>query len=277
MQIGMLLSKVRKEELLLFEEAKKMNVEIQRINSSEEVFSLKNSSEYDLVFDRDVSFSRSLYALRFFESYGVKTVNSFDTVRICGDKALTSLALADNNIPTPKTLVAFSEESALKAVEEIGYPCVMKPVVGSWARLLTRVNDRHAAESIIEHKKTLGSYHHSVFYIQEMVEKPGRDIRAFVLGDETIAAIYRHSEHWITNTARGGTTEKCEVTDELNEICLGAAKAVGGGVLAVDLMEGKDGLTVHEVNHNMEFRNSIAPTGVNIPERIIEHLLEVGK
>lgn len=277
MRIGMLLSKVRKEELLLLEEAKKMDVEVERINSGEEIFSLEGNSELDVVLDRDVSFSRSLYALRFFESYGVRTVNSFDTVRVCGDKALTSIVLKENNVPTPRTLVAFSEESALKAVEEIGYPCVIKPAVGSWARLLARINDRHAAEAVIEHKKTLGSYLHGIFYVQEMVEKPGRDIRAFVVGGETIAAVYRKSEHWITNTAKGGTTENCEVTDELNELCVKAAEAVGFGVLAVDLMESNSGLVVHEINHNMEFRNSIEPTGANIPRKMIEYLLEVGK
>ena len=186
-----------------------------------------------------------------------------------GDKALTSIALKENNVPTPKTIIAFSEESALNAIEEIGYPCVMKPVIGSWARLLAKVNDRNAAEALIEHKKTLGNYLHSIFYIQELIKKPDRDIRACVIGEETIYAIYRKSDHWITNTARGGKTENCMVDDELNEICIKAAKAVGSGILAIDVMESENGLLVHEVNHNMEFKNSILPTGVNIPEKLL--------
>jgi [lysine-biosynthesis-protein LysW]--L-2-aminoadipate ligase len=171
--------------------------------------------------------------------------------------------------------VAFTPESALRAIEEIGYPAVMKPVVGSWGRLLAKINDRDAAEALLEHKEHLGSYYHSIFYIQKYIAKPGRDIRAFVVGDETICAIYRESKHWITNTARGARTQKCPVTPELSDLCLRAAQAVGGGVLAIDLMETPEGLTVHEVNYTVEFRNSLAPTGVNIPAKIMDYVERV--
>ena len=165
-----------------------------------------------------------------------------------------------------RTLVAFTPESALQAIESLGYPVVLKPAVGSWGRLLSKINDREAAEAILEHKETLGTYHHSIFYIQEYVRKPGRDIRAFVVGNETICAIYRHSPHWITNTARGGQASVCPVTPELNDLCVRAATAVGGGVVAIDVFEDPDrGLLINEVNYTMEFRNSIEPTGVDIP------------
>ena len=155
---------------------------------------------------------------------------------------------------------------------------VLKPTVGSWGRLLSKVNDRDAAETILEHKETLGSYHHSIFYIQEYVKKPGRDIRAFQVGPETICAIYRTSPNWITNTARGGTSSNCPITPELADICTRAARACGGGVVALDLFEDPDrGLLVNEVNYTMEFRNSIAPTNVNIPERMVDFCLEVAK
>jgi [lysine-biosynthesis-protein LysW]--L-2-aminoadipate ligase len=145
-------------------------------------------------------------------------------------------------------------------------------------RLLSKVNDRDAAEALLEHKETLGSYHHSVFYIQEYVAKPMRDIRSFVVGDSTICAIYRNSQHWITNTARGATSANCPVTDELHEISYRAAQAVGGGVVAIDVVEDPArGLLVLEVNYTMEFRNSIAPTGVAIPAKIVDHVLRVGE
>ena len=152
----------------------------------------------------------------------------------------------------------------------------MKPAIGSWGRLLSRINDRDAAEAILEHKTTLGSFHHGAFYIQEYVNKPGRDIRSFVVADETIAAIYRDSPHWITNTARGGVASNCPVTDEIDDLSLRAARAVGGGVVAIDLLESENGLLVNEVNYTMEFRNSIDTTGVNIPARIVDHVIEVG-
>ncbi|HNX97246.1 MAG TPA: RimK family alpha-L-glutamate ligase, partial [Candidatus Aminicenantes bacterium] len=177
----------------------------------------------------------------------------------------------------PAVRVAFTEESALRAIEEMGYPVVLKPAVGSWGRLLAKVNDRDAAEALLEHKTTLGSYHHSVFYVQEYVAKPGRDIRAFVVGDECVAAIYRSSPHWITNTARGGQAENCPIDDELADLAVRAARAVGGGVVALDLFESERGLLVNEINYTMEFKNSIAPTGVDIPGAIVDYVLRVAR
>jgi [lysine-biosynthesis-protein LysW]--L-2-aminoadipate ligase len=191
----------------------------------------------------------------------------------CGDKLLTSSALNRARVPNPRTMLAFTPESALEAMEELGYPVVLKPAVGSWGRLLARINDRDAAEAILEHKVTLGSFHHGAFYIQEYVNKPGRDIRSFVVGDETICAIYRTSPHWITNTARGGQATNCPVTPELDEISRRAAAAVGGGVVAIDLFETEEGLVVNEVNYTMEFRNSIDTTGVNIPGRVADYVI----
>ena len=161
--------------------------------------------------------------------------------------------------------------------DRLGYPCVIKPTTGSWGRLISKINDKEAAEAILEHKQILGSYHHSIFYIQEYVEKKGKDIRAFVVGDDCIAAIYRFSDHWITNTARGGRAENCPVTTELGEICVRAANACGGGALAVDVFETDTGFSVNEVNYTMEFRNSIDTTGVNIPEKIVDYVIEVGR
>jgi len=196
---------------------------------------------------------------------------------ICGDKLQTSAALLRHEVPQPEVRVAFTEKSALQALDELGYPAVLKPAVGSWGRLLSKVNDRDAAETILEHKTILGSYHHSIFYIQQYIEKKGRDIRSFVIGDECVAAVYRSSDHWITNTARGATTTNCPVTDELRELSLRGAKAVGGGVVALDLFETDDGLLVNEVNYTMEFRNSVGVTGVDIPGRIIDHVIRVAK
>ncbi len=229
--------------------------------------------DVDLVFARCMNHSRALYSLRFFEFSGVQCVNSLATVETCGDKISTSIALSRWGIKQPKFRVAFSEKSAIAAIEELGYPVVLKPAVGSWGRLLAKVNDLQAAEAILEHKKTLGSYQHSIFYIQQYVEKRGSDIRSFVIGDTCIAAIYRHSEHWITNTARGAVTSNCPVTDEVAELSVAAAQAVGGGVVAVDLFETEQGILVNEVNDTMEFRNSIAPTNVNIPKKIVNYVL----
>ncbi|HEY8860747.1 MAG TPA: lysine biosynthesis protein LysX [Candidatus Limnocylindria bacterium] len=275
----MLLSRVRVEEKLLLEELERRRVATKVIDDRELVLSLERKPELgvDVVLERCIQHSRALYALAVLETWGIPTVNTFEVADVCGNKLLTTMRLIRDGVPSPRTRLAFTPESALAAVEELGYPAVLKPLVGSWGRLISRVNDRDAAESILEHKDVLGTYIHSIYYIQEYVPKPGRDIRAFVVGDETIGAIYRYSEHWITNTARGGKATKCEVTPELNDLCVRAAKAVGGGVVAIDVLEAPEGLLVNEVNYTMEFRNSIDATGVNIPGRVVDYALGVAK
>ena len=272
-KIGLLLSRVRQEEKLLLKEAENRNLKIIKIDSRYLKLGLNDNYNFDILLEREISHSRAIYALDRFNGAGIKTVNSYDVAMICGNKVITSKALIDNNVPTPKIKVAFTKESALEAIEQMGYPVVLKPVVGSWGRLIAKVTDRAGAEAILEHKEYLGAYYHSIFYIQEYVDKPGRDIRAFVIGGETIGAVYRSSEHWITNTAKGAKTSKCELSSELNEICQKAGNAIGKGVLAIDLMESKNGFLVNEINYTVEFRNSIEPTGVNIPGKIIDYVI----
>ncbi|RME34006.1 MAG: RimK family alpha-L-glutamate ligase, partial [Thermoflexia bacterium] len=155
----------------------------------------------------------------------------------------------------------------------LGYPVVLKPAVGSWGRLIGRANDREAAEALLLHKATLGGPAHSVFYIQEYIPKPGRDIRAMVVGDEVIYAIYRRSEHWITNTARGAEALPCPLTPEIAELALRAARAVGGGILAVDLLEDADGrLLVSEVNHTPEFHGAMEVVEVDIAGKMADYV-----
>ncbi|MFH1194649.1 MAG: lysine biosynthesis protein LysX [bacterium] len=279
MKIGLLHSLIRKDEKYLLDEfAKIKGVEIKMIDDRKITFNLgKDSFDVDVVVERCINHSRALHALRLFEAVGIKTVNSYKVATTCGDKLLTSVALAENNVPQPEVRVAFTEESALQAIQEMGYPVVLKPAVGSWGRLLSKINDRDAAEAILEHKAVLGSYHHSIFYIQKYVEKSGRDIRSFVVGDKCIAAIYRTSPHWITNTARGGVATNCVVTDELNELSVNAAKAVGGGIVAIDVFETTKGLIVNEVNYTMEYKNSIDTTGVNIPKHMVEYIIQAAE
>ncbi len=274
-KVGFLYTRLRVEEKYLIEELEKRpNVEVIRINDGDRFFDIAQLPEkVDVLFERSISYSRGLYISRIFEAHGVPVVNPSVVAERCGDKYITSQILVRERIPTPRVLMAFDEESALAAVEAVGYPCVLKPVVGSWGRLLARVENREMAKAVIEHKASLG-VNHQVFYIQEYVDKPGRDIRAFVVGGEPICAIYRSSENWITNTARGGVATNCPLTPELSDLCRRTARAMGGGLLAIDLFETANGLTVNEVNHTMEFRNSIATTGVNIPARMVDYVVE---
>lgn len=273
-RVGFLYTRLRLEEKYLLEELeKRQEVEVVRINDGNLYFDIARVPEpVDVLFERSISYSRGLYISKIYEANGVRVVNSPQVAERCGDKYVTSQILVREGIPTPRVIMAFDEDSALAAADEIGYPFVMKPVVGSWGRLLAKAEDRSTAEAFIEHKATLG-VNHQVFYLQEYIDKPGRDIRAFIVGEEPICAIYRTSENWITNTARGGVASNCPLSDELVDICQRTARAMGGGLLAIDLFETASGLVVNEVNHTMEFRNSIDTTGVNIPARMVDYVL----
>ena len=285
MRIGVLYSRVRAEEKLLLQAFDARDLDVELLDDRQLMFDISDPSKdlerwgsFDVVVERCINHSRALSSLQVLRDRGVATVNSAEVAEVCGNKLQTTSVLAKHGVPQPRTVVAYTPKSALEAIEEIGYPVVMKPAVGSWGRLLAKLNDRDAAEAVLEHKEVLGTYHHSIFYIQEYIAKPERDIRSFVVGDQTIAAIYRRSPHWITNTARGGEASGCEVDDELHQISQAAARAVGGGVVAVDLVEDPErGLLVLEVNYTMEFRNSITTTGVDIPQQMVDFILEVGE
>ena len=280
MRIGILYSRIRKDEKLLLGELRERDHEVEKIDVRRERFGLESTTaavdDLDLVVDRCLSTSRSLYATRFIDSYAVPVVNSPETGDVCADKAKNSLALAEADIPTPATEVAFTKEAALEAVEGFGYPCVLKPVTGSWGRLMAKIDSRNAAEAIFEHKETLGHYEHKVFYVQEFVDKPGRDIRVLAVDGEPIAAMTRSSDHWLTNAAKGGETEPFDLDERATELVERASEAVGGGMLGVDLMEvgGEDSgeYTVHEVNHTVEFKALDAATEVDVPAKVVDWL-----
>ena len=230
---------------------------------------------YDVVLDRCVVHSRALYTLKALESWGIPTLNRSSATQICDDKGLCSLALGQAGVPTPRTLLAFSIESALEACEILGYPAVFKPVTGSWGRLLAKVNGPQQAKALLEQKATLGSYQHALFYVQEYQEKPGRDIRVFVVGDRVLAASYRSADHWITNTARGASSSKCPITPQIEEIVLQACHSVGARLAGVDLIETFDGYTVLEVNTGGEFHGLMTTTDIDIPGEIVEETIRI--
>jgi [lysine-biosynthesis-protein LysW]--L-2-aminoadipate ligase len=276
MRIGLVHSLIRQDEKMLLSAFDKCGVTLVRIDDRQAKFApMKDDFELDAVLGRSMSHGSNLNALRFFETAGVPCINHPDVVDVCGDKLRTSLALSRADVPQPDYRVAFSMESALEAIEELGYPVVVKPVVGSCGRLISKINDRDAAEAVLEHKARLGNYQHSIFYIQKYVDKGQRDIRAFVVGKACVAAIYRSSTHWKTNTALGGKATNCPVTKEVSNLAMDAARAVGGGVVAVDIFETPSGLLVNEVNDTMEFKNSVSVTGVDIPLLIAEEVLRL--
>ena len=278
MRLAILTSRIRVEERLLIDALRQRAIAFDIVDDGELLLDLsypdKQWREYDAILCRSMSQSRGLAVLHVLEHWGVRVYNPATVTATCNDKLLTTLALLRAGIPTPHTMLAFDSQVAIKGMDMLGYPVVLKPTSGSWGRLLARINDRDAAEAVLEHRETLGSYQHHIHYIQEYIAKPQRDIRAFVVGERTICAIYRTSEHWVTNTARGAVASNCPVTPELDSLCMRAAHAVGGGILAIDVLEDeRRGLLVNEINATMEFRNSIAPTGIDIPNAMLDYVL----
>ncbi|MFC6731278.1 lysine biosynthesis protein LysX [Haladaptatus sp. DYSN1] len=276
MNVGILYSRIRKDEKLLLTELRDRGHDVTKIDVRKVQFGLDEApaifDDVDIVLDRCLATSRSKYATQYVAAYGIPVVNSPETAEVCADKAKNSLALAQAGVPTPATDVAFTKEAAMASIEQFGYPCVLKPVVGSWGRLMAKIDSRDAAEAILEHKATLGHYEHKVFYIQEFVDKPGRDIRVLATDGEPVAAMVRSSEHWLTNAAKGAKTESFELDDEAKELVKKASDAVGGGLLGIDLMETGAGYTVHEVNHTVEFKALTDATDVDVPAAVVDWL-----
>jgi len=285
MKIGLCYSRIRKDEKLLLEELRDRNHEVAKIDVRRQRFGLEDPptefAEVDLLVDRCLATSRSRYVTRFADAYGIPIVNGAETAEVCADKVKNSLALSGAGVPTPTTEVAFTKETAMEIIEDFGYPCVIKPVIGSWGRLMAKIDSRSAAEAILEHKETLGHYEHKVFYVQEFVDKPGRDIRVVATDGEPVAAMVRSSDHWLTNAAQGAEVEAFEPDGEVRELVARASEAVGGGLLGVDLMEigvnengNPEGYTVHEVNHTVEFKalNDAVGAEVDVPARVVDWL-----
>lgn len=276
-----LYDQLRWEEKSLIEAAQKKDIKLRVINCRENSIELdEDRSNYrdDIILQRCVSYYNNLHSTAAFEGLGAKVINSLHTAIMCGNKLFTHMELLKSDIAIPKAFCAFSNQSAMGILNKNGYPKVIKPVVGSWGRMIALLKDKEAAEAVIEDREHMYPLYH-VFYFEEFVKRPPRDIRSIVVGDRVVAAIYRYSgdNEWKTNMALGGKAEACKVTSEMEEICLKAARTMKGEILGVDLMESENGLLVHEVNNTTEFKNTVRVTGVDIPSLIIEHLTNSNK
>lgn len=277
--ISVLYDTIRPEEKALVESAKKKGIEIEMVDCKNLVIDLDKKTEFGTILQRCVSYYRNLHSTAALEGVGANVINPLHTGIYAGNKLFTHCLLRNVGISTPYVTVAFSQDAALGALDSLGYPRVIKPTVGSWGRMVTKLNNRESAEAIIEQREKMYPIY-QVHYIEEFVQRPPRDIRAIVIGDTVAGAIYRNSSegNWKTNTHLGGTAEVCKVTQELEDICIKAKDAVKGQIVGVDLMESKEhGLVVHEINNTTEYRNVARVTGVDIAGQILEYAKNAGR
>ncbi|MCH8832801.1 MAG: lysine biosynthesis protein LysX [Thaumarchaeota archaeon] len=274
--ITVLYDTIRWEEKALLEAGKKKNINIQMIDCKKLFLDLdKEKDGYGTVLQRCVSYYRNVHSTAALEGMGVDVINCLKTGIFAGNKLYTHMLLKKEGVPTPHATVAFSRDAALESLEKVGYPKIIKPTVGSWGRMISKINDKDSAEGIIESREKMYPIY-QIHYLEEFVKRPPRDIRAIMVGDEIVAAIYRYSGNgnWKTNIALGGRAEKCEITNEMEEICIKAKNAVQGQIVGVDLMESEDrGLLVHEVNNTTEFKNTVRVCEVDIPSLMLDYTI----
>ena len=283
-QISIIYDKVRFEEKVLYEKTQSKGIKSQIVDAKTITIgtdSKKNDLLLgDTILQRTVSHYRGLYLSASLEFLDFKVINRFKVSETCGNKLMTSIALAKNKIPTPKTQFAFSAESALETIRNTGFPLVLKPIVGSWGRGIFPLRDHETASMILEMREEDDSPMSRIYYVQEMIDRPPRDIRCIVVGDQAVTAIYRYSaqSEWRTNVARGGKVEFAPITSEVEDLALKTAEAVGGGILGVDMMEDKNrGLVVHEVNSTVEFRGAATVSKADIPGAMIDYAVRIRK
>ncbi len=281
MKLGLIYDRIRWEEKALASAAEAKGLNTNRIDAKEIYldtdWSPKETQKKfgDIILQRCISYFRGLHTTAFLESKGLKVINNMDVSLTCGNKLLTTMKLEKAKVPTPRTILSFTEESALNSIETLGYPAVLKPVTGSWGRMVVQLKDRETAQAMLEMRGQMEGSLNQIYYVQEMVQRPPRDIRTIVAGDKIIAAIYRYAPDgdWRTNIARGGHGDICKVTSELEDVALRAAETVGGGLLGVDAMESPRGILVHEVNNTVEFKGAASVCSVDIASEIIDYML----
>ena len=276
MKVSITFDRLRWEEKALSEAAESAGLEASLVDVKGLVFEVPKRHPVlgDVVLQRCISHYRSLLLTQTLEGAGTHVINSHAVAEVCSNKLATSIALSKAGVPTPRTYLALSSEAVEAAAEELGYPLVLKPFTGSWGRMVTIVRDRGTLLALVEYKEELASPIEHMYYMQEYVQRPPRDIRAIVAGDSIVACVHRYAPpgEWRTNVARGGTSKAFKPDEELKETVLAAAEAVGGGILGVDAMETSSGYVVHEVNNTVEFKGAQSAVDVDIPAKLVRYV-----
>jgi len=285
--VGIILNRITWEIKQLISEFEKQNIKYQLLNNQKIYFKLSKEKDLNLndklnvILERSLSFLRGMYSCAILEQKGYKVINNYECLNLCGNKLLTTLELIKSDIPTPKTNIAFTDESSIEAIEnDIKYPAIIKPIIGSWGRLIAKVDDYNSAASNLECRETMGNILQKIYYIQQYIprqnsekDKP-TDIRVFVIGNECVAAMGRFNpeKDFRSNIAIGGTAKPIEISNEIKNLSLSATKCVKGEIIGVDLMDNKGKMQVIEINGTPQFQGIQKATGKNIAGEIVNYI-----
>lgn len=277
--IGILHSITRIEEKLILQDLKKRKVAFVSLDPRSSALNGDENlmQKLTIILNREVSQIRAELILEYLNNRSIRTVNSAESTRLCNNKALCTWALQKGGIKVPETVVVFSLAEAIKAANKIGYPIVAKPIIGSWGRLLAKIDNQNTLESILEHKEALHNPSHSIFYLQKYIEKPGRDIRVLMIGNEPVAAMYRKSNHWITSTAKGATPKKLKLDSELINLTKKVMEILHVEIAGIDIVETDSGYNLLEVNSTVEFHGLQSVTNISIADRIVDYIVNAAR
>src|SRR6185437_4825264 len=207
-------------------------------------------SDYDAILPR-IGSSITYFGtavVRQFEQMDVYTPNTANGITNSRDKLRANQILSRHNIGMPATAFVHSRADVRTAIESVGgAPVVIKLLEGTQGIGVILAPEAKIAEAIIE---TLHSTKQNVLVQAFIAESRGRDIRALVVGDRVVAAMRRvaSGDEFRSNVHRGGTVEKVTLTPEFEEAAVRSAQIMGLRVAGVDMLEGKDGPLVMEVN-----------------------------
>jgi RimK family alpha-L-glutamate ligase len=208
-------------------------------------------------------------ALHRLENLGVRVVNSASAIERTVDKYYTSFLLADAGIPTPCTLVTEDFDTALAACRDMD-DVVIKPLFGSEGKGMVRIADEETAYRVLRAWE-LNRY---IYYIQEYLPHFQEDIRAFVVGDQVVAAMVRRGAGWKTNFSQGAEVGPVKLSAEMEALAIQAAHLMGLDYAGVDLLQAEDDKTyVIEINSIPGWRGLQKTTAQSVAERIIDHVL----
>jgi [lysine-biosynthesis-protein LysW]--L-2-aminoadipate ligase len=274
--VAIIASRVRWEERMILDAFERRGIPHELVDARTLYTPLTHAGiagRWELALDREIGHTRALYGALALEGGGVRVVNSAHAIEVCGDKSRTALALQIAGLPTPRTVLALTPDAARAAADDLGYPVVLKPLIGSWGRRVALLRDAEVADAVLDYCAALPAPQAQIVCLQEAIDKPGRDIRAIVVGETLLGAVYRRAAGWRTNVALGAKTQPCPYDERLEALAVEAAVATGAEIAGVDLLEGPDDeLYVLEVNTGVEFRGFMSALDADVPGAIVDYL-----